>query len=127
MFFAAAGVQSSCGILFSTLKEVMSNDKRQKIEVAAQTATLLGVLGIIGLFYFLKDWRIIFWLYIVAPLGIAFFLTAFFFVETPQCLIRLNSVEYIRKQLRFIATLNGKAKDFDKNPILSEESIKKLK
>ena len=93
------------------------------MEVVTQTFLLLGVLGVIGLFYFLRDWRVIFWLYIVLPLAIAFLLTAFFFVETPQCLVRLNSVEHIRKQLRFMASLNGRAGDFDRNPTLSEESI----
>ena len=127
MFLAGAGVQSSYIVAFPVIKEVLSNEKRQKMEVVTQTFLLLGVLGVIGLFYFLRDWKVIFWLYIVLPLAAAFLLTAFFFVETPQCLVRLNSVDYIRRQLRFVASLNGRAEDFDRNPILSEESIKQLK
>ena len=73
-----------------------------------QGALITGIIGVVALFYFIQNWRVIFWVSIIFPLAVSYFLTVFFFTETPQYLIRLYSVEYIRKQLLFIAALNGR-------------------
>ena len=78
------------------------------MEILPEMSQVVGIIVLIGLFYFIGNWRPIFWFYIVLPLSICLILTIKFFRETPSYLIRLHSIEEIRSQLLFIARLNGR-------------------
>jgi len=62
----------------------------------------------IGVFYFFKNWKVNFVFCLLIPLVACLIFTFFYFRETPQFMIKLYSVERIRKELRFIARQNGR-------------------
>ena len=79
MFLTGFGSQTCYGLSFSILKEILSNKRRQKMEILCQSLTVIAALGVVGMFYLFKDWKIIFKYYAIAPLLICYILTIIFF------------------------------------------------
>ena len=92
MFMAGFGTQICFAIIFSIQKEILSNKNRQIMEILVQCFTNVGGIGIIIMFYFLQDWRKIFWFFVFIPLVICCILSIFLFKETPRYLLKLNTV-----------------------------------
>jgi K+-transporting ATPase A subunit len=67
----------------------------------------IGGILIILAFYLFKEWKFIFSVFCLVPYIICLIFTCFFVVETPQFLVKRFEVEEIRKNLRFIAWVNG--------------------
>jgi len=93
MFLAGFGTQICFAIIFSIQKEILSNKNRQIMELLVQCFTCLGGIGVILMFYFLQDWRKIFWIFVFTPLVICCIFSVFLFKETPRYLLKLNTVQ----------------------------------
>ena len=87
----------------------------------------LGGMLIVLAFYLMKEWKIILFLFGFIPYVICFIATYALVVETPQFLVKRFEVLEIRENLKFIAWMNDKEKEFDSNMTLSENHIANLK
>lgn len=106
-FMVGFSIESAFNLVFCLLNEILENEKRQKMQTFIQAWLPVGGIIIILAFYFFKEWKFIFTVFCLAPFIICFLFTCFFVVETPQFLVKRFEVEEIRKNLRFIAWVNG--------------------
>jgi len=87
---------------------VFENNRRQRMAVLVHSFFCISGLFCVFIFYVIKDWKIIFIAFCLVPLIFCLVFNVFFLKETPQFLIKCNSVVNIRRSLRFIAKMNNK-------------------
>lgn len=87
----------------------------------------MGGIFLILVFYLLKRWKIIFILFLLAPMAICLIFAYLFVQETPQFLIKRYTPEEIRSSLRFMAKINNQLQSFEENPDVSEPNLLAMK
>ena len=106
MFVVGMSVQSCYNLVICILSEVLENGQRQKKTILVNAFFTIAGFGAVGSFYILQSWRPVFIFLQLIPF-IASLIFAYFFVqETPQFLIKINSVQEILDSLHFIAKIN---------------------
>lgn len=61
----------------------------------------------VGAYYWLNDWKLIFWIFYVAPSALVLAAVVFFVKDTPMCLIMRESADKAVSDMAFIARING--------------------
>lgn len=80
---------------------------REKCSVIVQLFYGFGLLVNVAAFYWINDWKLIFWLCYFTP-GLLVFLSLVFFVrDTPICLVMRQTSEKAVANFAFIAKING--------------------
>lgn len=78
------------------------------MEITLIAVCCFGGVSFVVLVYFFQNTFTVFWIFVVPQLVISILLTWFCFMETPRYLVKFSSIKAIRKQMKFIAVLNGK-------------------
>lgn len=126
-FLIGFSIESSFNLVFCLLSEMMENDHRQRMQTFIQAWLPIGGMLIALAFYLVKEWKTIFIYLCLIPYIICFIAAYALVVETPQFLVKRFEVLEIRENLKFIAWMNDKEKEFDSNMTLSENHIANLK
>lgn len=89
LFTSGFGMLSVLPVGFCIFAEILSNEKRQKMEILIQASLPLGGALCSISFFYLSNWRTVFLIFLVLPLIITLAITYFFLQETPQLLLQL--------------------------------------
>lgn len=74
LFLAGFGMDTAINICFNFITEAVEDQLRQKHSVVIQFFFSLGGVVIIPYFYVLKNWRVVLWLFFIAPGVLCFYL-----------------------------------------------------
>lgn len=107
LFIAAFGIQDAFTIAFYFLAETIAESHRDKYSVLIQLFFGLGVVLNTAFYYFIGNWKIIFWIFYVLPAGAVLVGIIFLVKESPLFLVTKYSAEVAYKDFMAIAKLNG--------------------
>lgn len=89
LFLMGYGSDSAINICFYFITETMEAQSRQKYSILIQVFFCLGGVVNIAYFYFLKNWRVIMWIFLIAPSVLCIVVILRVVKDTPYFLIKL--------------------------------------
>ena len=107
LFITGFGCDTAINICFNFITESVENRKRQKHSVIIQFFFSLGGVINIPYFFFIGNWRLIFWIFFILPALTCLFVIWKFIEDTPFFLIRLKKPEQVSKSIKNIMKING--------------------
>lgn len=111
LFITGFGTDSGVNICFYFIAETMEAKNRQKYSIIIQIFFSLGGVFNIGYYYVLRNWRIVAWVFLIAPSLVCIVVIYKMVKDTPYFLIKLYESEEIIKQLSYIYKLNHNGED----------------
>ena len=85
----------------------MEAKHRQRYSILIQVFFSLGGVVNIAFYYLLKNWRLVTWIFYIAPMLISLVVILAIVKDTPYFLIKLKKPDVILNQLSYIYKLNN--------------------
>ena len=106
LFLTGFGADVSVNICFYFIAETVEDHNRMKHSIIIQIFFSLGGLLCIGYYYFIKTWRLIYWICLVIPIVITYVLIVLYIEETPYFMITKFTGEKVKEKLLKISKIN---------------------
>lgn len=107
LFLMGYGSDSAINICFYFITETMEPQYRQKYSILIQVFFCLGGIVNIAYYYYLRNWRLIMWVFLIAPSFVCLLLIFKLIKDTPYFLVKLKSTESILVDLNLINQINS--------------------
>lgn len=87
LFLTGFGSDVAINICFYFITETVSEAKRMKHSILIQLFFSLGCLFDVGIYFFIGNWKIIFWVFLITPTAGCLVMIYFFIQETPYFMV----------------------------------------